>query len=582
MDRRLETDGVEVTAVHCGRRLRFGLPSRRILLWIPPLLYTGVFFFLPLVAILRLGWKAALGAGFGVFSLGEAWGVTAFTLWQAALSTGLTLLVGLPCAYLFARCDFPGKGILRVLTTIPFILPTIVVAVGFNALLGPRGWVNLLLQDAGWTAQPVQFLHTLGAILLAHIFYNTSIVLRLVGNAWSRLDPRLPAAARTLGAGRWQAFRLVTLPLLAPSILAAAFLVFLFDLSSFGVILILGGPSFTTLEVEIYNQTLQQLNLPAAALLSAVQIALTLILAILSGRITERAEKAAPRASFRTAERPGSIGGRLAVAGGVVLLVLLLVLPMASPVARSFFPVLSIPDGQGQAAGGPTLAYYRELFTNRRETAFFATPAESARNSLAVAAASTALSLLLGIPVAAALARPKPSERLLEPLILLPLGTSSVTLGVGMLLLFSGPPFQLVRSPVLLPIAHSLVAFPFVVRSLRPAFAAIPQRLREAARTLGASPLQAWRAVDLPIGARAVASAAAFAFAISLGEFGATSLIARPDFPTMPVAIYRLLSQPGEVNYGQAMAMTTLLMILCGIAVALIEKNRPDEVMRVS
>jgi thiamine transport system permease protein len=548
--------------------------SRRILLWIPPIVFIGVFFFLPLATILRIGLEAALGTGFGSFSLHEAWSVTVFTLWQAVLSTLLTLLLGLPGAYLFARYEFPGKGMLRVLTTIPFILPTVVVAVGFDALLGPRGWINLLLQSAGWTVQPVQFLHTLGAILLAHIFYNTSIVLRLVGNAWSRLDPRLPAAARTLGADRWQAFRKVTLPLLAPSILAAALLVFLFDVSSFGVILILGGPAFSTLEVEIYNQTLQLLNLPAAALLSVIQIAVTLTLAILSGRLAERAEKAVPRTSFRNAERPGTLGGRIALAGGVTFLFILFFLPLASPIARSVVPISLSAGGQGNISGIPTFAYYRELFNNRRGSAFFATPLESARNSLAVASATTALSLLLGIPVAAALARPKPSERLLEPFILLPLGTSSVTLGVGMLLLFSGPPLDLVRSPFLLPIAHSLVAFPFVVRSLRPAFAAIPQQLRDAARALGASPMQAWRAVDLPIGARAVASAAAFAFAISLGEFGATSLLARPDFPTMPVAIYRLLSQPGELNYGQAMAMATLLMILCAFAVAMIEKTR--------
>jgi len=154
---------------------------------------------------------------------------------------------------------------------------------------------------------------------------------------------------------------------------------------------------------------------------------------------------------------------------------------------------------------------------------------------------------------------------------MLPLGTSAVVLGLGMLLAFGRLPFGLVASPILLPIAHSLVAFPFVVRSLRPALAAIPSRMREAAATLGATPWQVWRTVDFPLAARAIASASAFAFAISLGEFGATALISRPDFPTLPVVIYRFLSQPGGLNYGQAMATTTILLALCALSVALMD-----------
>lgn len=556
------------------REVRRGRISWRALLWIPPLVFLVLFFFLPLGTILRIGVEAAIGKGFGPFSFREGLGVFGFTIWQAALSTVLTLIVGLPGAWLFARYDFPGRSALRALTAVPFILPTIVVAVGFESLLGSKGWVNLLLQSAGLIQQPLQFMHTLGMILLAHVFYNASIVLRLVSDAWMRLDPRLPAAARTLGAGPWRAFREVTLPLLLPSILAAAFLVFLFDVSSFGVILILGGPAFSTLEVEIYNQTLQLLNLPAAAVLSALQIACTLALVILSAWFSKRAQNGISRVSYRTAARPSSFRGRIAIAAGAGILLVFFLAPLVSPVARSFLQVEPPIDRSMNSQPVFTLAYYRELFVNRRGTAFFATPMESARNSLAVAAFTTLISLGLGIPAAAMLARPKPVERALEPFLLLPLGTSAVTLGVGMLLLYSRSPFDLIRSPLFLPIAHSLVAFPFIVRSLRPAFAAIPQRLRDAARTLGASPLQAWRAVDLPIAARAVASAGAFAFAISLGEFGATSLLMRPDFPTMPVVIYRLLSQPGGINYGQAMAMASLLMILCALSVLAIEKTR--------
>ncbi len=194
------------------RREKPHFASFRNLLWIPAVAFVGLFFYFPLSAVLRLGIESVGSGGWESLAVRSALDVLGFTVFQAALSTLLTLIVGLPGAYLFARYDFPFKNFLRAFTVIPFILPTVVVSAGFESLLGSRGWVNLALQQTGLTGQPVQFLHTLGAILLAHIFYNTSIVLRLVGNAWERLDPRLADAARVLGADPLRAFTRTTLP----------------------------------------------------------------------------------------------------------------------------------------------------------------------------------------------------------------------------------------------------------------------------------------------------------------------------------------------------------------------------------
>jgi thiamine transport system permease protein len=573
MDAGVEGDHAAVMRMETLRERLSRFPARWILLWIPAAVFIGVFFYTPLWTILRTGIDAAQTGGWDSLPIRRAIEVLGFTVFQAALSTIITLIVGLPGAYLFARFDFPFKRILRALTLIPFILPTVVVAAGFEALLGARGWINLGLLQSGLIREPISFLHTLGAILLAHVFYNTSIVLRLVGNAWERLDPRLPAAARVLGAGPRQAFTRVTLPLLAPHILAAAALVFLFDFTSFGVILILGGPAFSTVETEIYIQALQALNLPAAALLSIMQIACTLLLIIISSRLSERAQAGTGRVGFHAARKPRSIAEKAAVGLLAAGLALLFFLPLAAPIARSF---LRTDPGAGERTAiqtGWTLDYYRELFINRKGSAFFATPLEMAGNSLITAAATAILALLLGIPAAARLARPARFDRFLEPFLLLPLGASAVSLGLGMLLVFSRAPLDWIRSPLMLPAAHSLVALPFVVRGLKPAFAGIPDRLREAAAVLGANPWRVRMAVDIPIVLRALLSSAAFAFAISLGEFGATAIIVRPDFPTMPVGIYRLLSQPGGLNYGQAMAMTTLLMLFCAGAVLAIERD---------
>jgi len=545
-------------------------------LWLPTLIFLGLFFFYPLFSILRLGLSPAQVASALVEEGGLIWRVVRFTLWVAGLSTLLTLLVGLPAAYVFAHYRFPGKDVLRALTTIPFMLPTVVAAAGFNALLGPRGWINLALMALFHLDRPpIPFLNTLWAILIAHVFYNTTIVLRIVGNAWAHLDPRLVQAARVLGADGRRAFWEVTWPLLRPAILAASLLVFLFDFTSFGVVLILGGPRYATIEVEIYIQALRMLNLPLAALLSVIQLLCTLGLTVAYTHLIARIiVPTTPRAEAETARVPRRRGERLVILGVVLLLLVLLIAPLIALVLRSFVQLEPGHPGTREAVHRFTLAYYRELFINRRASLFYVPPIMAVRNSFLFALVTVVISLGLGLPTAFLLARRDPLARVLDPLLMLPLGTSAVTLGLGFLLAFSRPPLAWRTSPWLIPLAHSLVAFPFVVRTLHPALASIPERLHEAAAVLGASPWRVWVEVDLPIVARAAVVAAVFAFTVSMGEFGATSLLARPEYPTIPIAIYRFLSQPGALNYGQALAMATILMAVVGVSIVIMERVR--------
>lgn len=545
----------------------------RFFLWLFPLAFIGLFFFYPLARILIYSIDAS---AFTTENLRLTTDVLLFTLYQAILSTLLTLFVGLPAAYLFARFVFPGKALLRALTAVPFMLPTVVVAAGFNALLGPRGWVNLGLMNVfGFGAPPVQFVGTLGAILLAHVFYNTTIVIRLAGSALSQLDPRLEAAARTLGAEGRRVWWYVTLPLLRPSLLAAGLLVFLFDFTSFGVILLLGGPGFATLEVETYIQALQMLNLPLAGLLSAVQLLCTLVFSVLYTRAVARSSvQINPRAAQYNLRRARELKEKIFVTGLGFLLILFFVLPMLALPLRSVSRLEAARGQRGEVQYGLTTDYYSELFINRRGSLFYVPPVQAALNSLGYAGLTVLLSLLMGFPAASALARPGKLERWLDPLLVLPLGASAVTLGLGFILSFNRPPLQLLASPWLVPLAHTMVALPFVIRTLQPALASIPERLRDAASSLGASPFRAWLAVDWPIIWRASLAAATFAFTVSLGEFGATALLTRPEYPTIPIAIYRFLSQPGGLNYGQAMAMATILMTLATIGILVIERVR--------
>lgn len=535
--------------------------SHRVLLWLLPVVFLAVFFFLPLSKILSLTFSAE---SFTPGNLGIIYSSLRFTFLQAGLSTILTLLLGLPSAALFARYDFRGKSVLRALTAVPFMLPTVVVAASFNSLFGQRGLINTILQPSSSPIFPSPF--TL--ILLAHVFYNTTIVIRIVGAAISSLDPKLEQTARSLGADSLRVWRDVLLPLLRPSILAASLLVFLFDFTSFGVILLLGGSYFATLEVEIYIQAVRQLNLPLSAVLSVIQLLCTLVFALLYTRLSSRFTT--PLNPHTILFKPRTKGQKLVVTGFCILLTVFFVLPLASLPVRSLFRLEADRGQRGGVEYGFTTDYYEELFINRRGSVFYVPPFQAILNSLLYAGATVVLSILLGFPAAFALAHPTPLEKFLDPLLLLPLGSSAVMLGLGFILAFG----KWLTSPLLVPLAHTLVALPFVVRTLQPAIASIPDRLHQAASSLGASPFNVWKTIDFPILRRAVLAAATFAFTISLGEFGAALLIARPDFPTIPVAIERFLSQPGGLNYGQAMAMATILMTIAVAGILLMEKLR--------
>jgi thiamine transport system permease protein len=157
-------------------------------------------------------------------------------------------------------------------------------------------------------------------------------------------------------------------------------------------------------------------------------------------------------------------------------------------------------------------------------------------------------------------------------LVILPLGTSSVTLGLGFLLAFTRLAFFQQFPQVLIPIAHALVALPVVINTLYPAFSAIPENLRAAAGNLGASSWRILQKIDLPLIRHSLLVGALYAFILSLGEFGATSFLTRPEYPTMPVAIYRYLNLPGALNYGQAMAMACILLVVCALSMILMER----------
>lgn len=543
------------------------------LLLTAPLLFLALFYFYPLVKIFFLSFspnQAATGSGLSRFFTTTIYlRILWFTCWQAALSTLLTLVVALPGAYIYAHYTFKGKALVRVLTTIPFVLPTVVTAAAFRALLGDGGLLNALLMNGfNLDTPPISLDQTIWFFLLAHVFYNYALVIRIVGGYWAGLAPEIQQAAGMLGASPKKVFTTITLPLLMPAIGSAALLIFIFCFTSFGVVLILGGPGYATLEVEIYRQAIHLFNLPMAAALSLIQILINFFLMWLHARFSQGANLSwFGGGGSRKLHVASSPMQKFLLTANLGFMGVLLLTPLLALILRSLL-----------GEHGWTLSYYLALFTVESSSLFFVPPFAAITNSIGFALATMLLALFLGLSASAFLALPqKRGAALWDAVIMLPLATSAVTLGFGYIITLNKPPLNLRDSVLLVIFAHTLVAFPFVIRCLLPSMQRIPATLREAAALLGASPFKIRLTIDLPLITKALLAAAVFAFAISMGEFGASTFVTRPDTPTLPVAIFRFLSRPGELNYGQAMAMSVILMLVTSLAFILLEKCIPSQ-----
>jgi thiamine transport system permease protein len=541
-----------------------------VALSIPPLAFLALFFVWPVSSILATG--LAPDGWLDIAAIADAWGrpwlldTIVFTIALATAITGGSVLVGLPVAWVFARFTFPGRRVLWALSAVPFVLPTVVVASAFLALLGPRSALNgLLAGNPWWPDARLRLDDSVAAVVIAGVFFNVAVVSRLVGGLWSHIDPRMEEAARALGASPWRAFREVTWPLLRPAVLSASSIVFLFSVTSFALVMLLGPPGQPTLEVEIWRQTAIMLNLSVAAALVIIQMVGVAILLVIHARWQERLGVAQRlRSSAEVARPPRTRRERAAVWGIVGGLVLFLGLPLLALVERSF-----------AAGDGYSLAAWQALLRTTPRSGLAVPPIEALTDSLVFACATLLIAGTLGAMIAVVVGyRTGWLPRTFDALVMLPLGTSAVIVGFGFLISLDRPPIDLRASVLLIPIAHSLIALPFVVRAMAPVIRSIDPRLREAAAVLGASPRRVWREIDGPIVARAALVGAGFAFAVSLGEFGATLFIARPDTPTVPIAIDKLLSRPGAVNFAQAMALSTILMALSAASMLVIERWR--------
>ena len=482
-----------------------------------PLAFVGVFFAWPVAhAVVRyLRWDGVSR----VLTDASLRGVLRFTLWQAVVSTALTLAVGLPVTWAVSRWAVPGSRLVHGLVTAPFLMPAVVVATGVAAVLPDRG---------------------VAAILWAHTVFNVAVVLHIVGPRWRMVDRSTADAAADLGAGGWRTFRHVVWPAVRGAVTSAAAVVFAFCFSSFAVVSILGGAGIRTMETEVFTQAVRLGDVRTATALAAVQtvVVVTTLWLGRRGPDGDAAVSGEPEPPRDLASRQRLVHLPTVVAWAGTLLV---VLPLVVVSVRSV-----------RHAGGWSAAGWRALFDGSLERVGVDVPAvlwTSARFAVATAALATGLALLTVRRGAISVA---------ERVSFAPLIVSAVTLGLGLVVTFDRAPWDWRGRTWLLPVIHAVVALPLAVRTIGSALRGIDTGIFDAASDLGASPLRVWWRVEVPLLRPAIMQAAGISAAVSLGEFGATSFLTRSDSMTVPVAIGQLMGRPGTLLQQAAFALTTL------------------------
>lgn len=532
---------------------------KRLLLWAAPVLFVLVLFYWPLTKIVALG---ASGNWFGTYLEPKILSAIWFTIWQAAASTFICLLIGIPGAYILYRKKFRGQRFIRALITVPLVLPTIVVAIVFSSFRAE----HVIYKQLGLG---FFFDNSIYWIIAAHVFVNYSLIVRTVGGVWSTMDNETEEAAELAGAGRLRTFISITLPQIKTAIISASALVFLFCSSSYGIILILGGGMVRSVETEIASAALTYLDLPKASALALLQTAITVVAFVISENLAkhpigiEQVTESELRPAPDKRDLPAAlITGAVVVALVTIPLLLVMVKAFGTSSGFGFDNFLNL-TGRGE----------RDLLN--------ISVGQATLNTLRNVAISAILSVGFGSLVSYLLSRThrsrsaRLSNRVLDILFLLPIGISSVVLGFGYLITFGDGPLPIRTSWLVVPLVQSLMALPLVIRLIYPALISIGAEHREAAALAGANSRQTWWHIESGIIRNVNLTAIGFALIASIGEFGAASLLAFGDQATLPTVLFALISRPGATNFGMAMAVCSILIALTFSLVLAVSTQRP-------
>ncbi|MGC9780566.1 MAG: iron ABC transporter permease [Candidatus Heimdallarchaeota archaeon] len=475
----------------------------------------------------------------------------AFTLSQAILSTAISLLIGIPIGYLFGKYEFKGRKFLLTIFTVPFVLPSVLVGMGFLGIFGEQNALG----------------SQLFIIVLAHAFYNIPLVVHYLSAYYQNFDREIIDAAKTSGSKGLHLFLRVYLPLFLPPILTASLLTFIFCFLSFGIIIIIGN--FRTLETQIFAEFRSgETNIAAAlAVLQLLVILAIIIVYLFNIRKQTQEEKtmttsSKPREKFLI-KQFFSKKANLLIAFAFIFGIVLEIAPLISILVRSFW------DPQNSIF---TLNNFKTIFLLETNNYVGVSIPRTLLNTLLFALGATLLATFLAVITVAALGRQRYQKRTIsyELMTYIPISISSLTLSLGILQTFINSSFFSNYPWIFIIISQGLLGYPFVTRALLNGLSTIDPELIDSAKTLGANWFYKLKKIYLPLLLPAFVAGVAFAFGLSIGEFTTANFfyLNNSSIATLTVALYQLRSVR---QFGPSNAVGALLLIISYAAFFILE-----------
>ena len=518
-----------------------------LLLFIVPFLLLAIFFYVPVITVFIKGFsKEGLKA---VVTDSYCRSICLFSLKQGALSTLLSAAIGFPGAYILARYSFRGKGFLKALITVPYVLPPIAAVLGIVLLIGNNGIINrALMALSGAEQPPLKLLYSLKAILIAHTFYNIPLFIRFVYPVWEKIPVSLYEAGKSLGAGRWRLFRTVTCPWLLCPFIAACALIFVLCFMSFSLVLVLGGgPQYSTMEVEIYKLARTTSNITKACALGGIESLITLLfISLYTAAGHQQNSYPVPVGKHGTVPAKKLSVRHFPAVLYIIFLIVYVAMPMVTIALNSF----TGKSGWGKS-NGLTLNWYKAF----NQPVMY----NPVMNTLFIAVSTVICAIVLSLIISAVISRWPKGSFLIQIFFFASLGISSILLSLGFTLTISNLGFR-PNGKLLLIAVHTAAVLPFTIKAISLFYSRINRSCIECAQSLGAKPLRILWTVKLPMIKNGIFTAGIFAFAVSAGEVNGALMLAPEGFTTMPVAIYRLI---GAYRFFQACAMGTVLLLIC-------------------
>ena len=525
------------------------------------------------LALDRLIWVAGYDISSWLDSLGRNYisqGVIEFTILQAFFSTIATLAIGLPIAWQLGRYEWPLQSLIKSILTMPFVMPSIVAAIGFLNIIGREG-LDIRSDEGTWFA----------TLIIAHAWFNLSLVIRFCEPVLSTLDPMLEDQIRLLPAGRtsWGRIKNLWAPILLPSVAAAACMTFVFSFTSFALVrwITLGENTLESMMASIgssagidgYMISRNEIILGA----SLIQFSVLLVSLWLMSWLQQKRQNLLPQASENVAKTANPTGWFVIIPAMAFAL-----LPLVTILISSF----RIRD---TTANGTSYSWGLDGW----EYAFTATKSlPSAWDALLNSIGYASLTLIIALPLGWLLAQTimlieteRPIlARILDIATMLPFAVSSVMIGLGVMLGMIRIDAEFFYSfwptPV---IAHVMITTPFVVRIMLPALRSIDPSYDECARTLGVTKWNRFFQIRLPLLRGSILVATIFTLAMSMGEFGASWVVTRnSDWTTLPIMIDSLRSIPynNSLTAPAASAVSSVLMLIAVTLFTWAEKFRPS------